>query len=99
MIQILIRATKIFCAFGGPNFAPFIMPIIGPMCWVTLVLCVFLPIYFSSPSFLNSNINSDNKEKKAGRAFLSAFLIHYTICVILLCSIMQTTCKVSKYVP
>lgn len=95
MIQLLIRIVKIFCAFGGPYIAPFIMPIIGPLCWITLVFCAFLPIYLSSPSILNS----DNGEKSSGRAFLSAFLIHYTICVILLCMIMQATCGVSNYVP
>lgn len=96
MIQLLIRLVKAFCAFGGPYVAPFIMPILGPICWITLVLCAFLPIYFSSNSFLNTD---EKGNKTAGRSFTSAFFIHYTICVVLLCCIMQATCRVSRRVP
>lgn len=94
MIQVILKAFAMFCGFGGATFAPFLIPLINPSCWVVLVLCVFLPIYFSQDSFLNTDTLPDgSKKKNGGKAFGFAFLFYYVILLILGCSIMQATCK------
>jgi hypothetical protein len=83
-----------FCSFGGEWIAPFLIPLINPICWVVLVLCVFLPIYFSRDSVLNTDTQVDgSKKRNAGKAFGFAFVFYYVILVILGCSIMQVACK------
>lgn len=97
MIQIILKMISMFCRFGGPFVAPIIMPLINPLSWTTLTLCVFLPIYFSNVNQLNSE---DGKEKNSTTAFKFAFIIHYAICVLCLCSVMQSVCSANnKYNP
>lgn len=92
MIQLILKGVSMFCGAGGKFWAPFLIQLVNPSSWSILVLCVFLPIYFSKLSVLNSE---DGKEKKIGRTFGIAFGIYYAIMVIILCSIMQSVCKVN----
>lgn len=92
---MLLKLLSTFCKFGGPYVAPFVMPLINPFLWSTLIVFAFLPIYFRSINKLNSE---DGKNKSAKRSFKFAFIIHYIVCLILLCSIMQVACKVSDEV-
>ena len=97
-----MKAVSIFCGLGGPYVAPILVPILGLLAipilplfsslWCTLVVCIFIPIYFSGVNVLNSG---DNKEKDIKRTFGFSFLIYYIICVSIMCSIMQAACKVS----
>lgn len=99
MIQVILKAFSMFCGFGGSYVAPFLIPLINPSCWVVLVLCVFLPIYFSTDSVLNSDTQPDgSKKKNGGKAFVFAFLFYYVILLILGCSSMQAACKVNDSV-
>lgn len=100
MIQVLLKVLGMFCGLGGQYVMPFITPLINPAGWSSLVLCVFLPIYFSKESVINSKKKDDGSlEKNSGIAFGFAFLIYYTICVILLCSMYKAICKVNEYNP
>jgi hypothetical protein len=94
---MLLKTFTLFCSFGGSYIAPFLIPLLNPSCWVVLVLCVFLPIYFSPDSAINSDTQDDGtKKKNGGKAFGFAFLFYYIILVILACSIMQLSCQASK---
>jgi hypothetical protein len=92
MIQLILKGVTMFCGAGGQIWAPFVMQLVNPFSWSVLVLCVFLPIYFSNPSVLNS---ADGKKKQIDRTFGIAFGIYYVIMVIILCSVMQSACKVN----
>lgn len=92
MIQIIMKSMSMFC--GGPlkYIAPLFMPLINPSSWSVLVICVIIPIYWSKVSTLNSD---DGKEKSYKRTLGVAFGIYYAIMIVLLCSIMQSICKVN----
>lgn len=97
MIQVILKAFSLFCGLGGANVAPFLVPLINPSSWVVLVLCVFLPIYFSQDSVLNTDTLPDGSRKKnGGKAFGFAFLFYYVILVSIGCSLMQTACKANN---
>lgn len=102
MLPIIMKAVSMFCGLGGPYVAPILIPIIGLLIplpplfsslWCTLVVSIFIPIYFSSVNVLNSG---DNKDKDIKRTFGFSFLIYYIICLSIMCSIMQAACKVSS---
>ena len=95
MIQLILKAVSMFCRFGGPYVAPMYMPLINPLSWSTMLLCVFLPILLSKPNVLNS---TDNENKSGGRAFGFAFLINYLSCCTFLCIVMHFACKVNRKV-
>lgn len=100
MIQVILKALSAFCGLGGQYFMPIITPLINPFSWSCLVLCFFLPIYFSGDNPLNSVTKEDgSKERSGGRAFGFAFLIYYIICVALVCSLYGAACKVNEYNP
>lgn len=89
MIQLVLKSLRIFCALGGSYVAPFLIPLLNPSSCSILVICFFLPIWYSSPSILNSY---DNKTVESNKSFYSAFGIYYVIMVIVLCSLMQSIC-------
>lgn len=93
MIQILLKALSIFCKIGGKFVFMFLQPLISPFSWSTLVLSVFLPIYYSKNNFMNYDKETDKKDST--KAFGYAFLIHYIICVIFLYFVFSAACKVS----
>ena len=103
MAQVILQGISMFCNFGGAYIAPLYVPIISlvnfgaiPICllfWSILLLSIFTPIMVSPPNVLNSD---DNANINGGRAFGFSFLIYYVVTVLILCSIMQLTCKVSN---
>lgn len=100
MIQIILKVLGLFCGLGGQFVMPFITPLLNPAGWSSLVLCVFLPIYYSSPNILNSKTKEDGSlEKNSGRSFGFAFLIYYAICIVILCSMYGAICKANQYNP
>lgn len=100
MIQIILKVLGLFCGLGGQYVMPFITPLINPMGWSVLVLSVFLPIYFSKDNVLNSKPKDDGSlQRDSGRAFGFAFLIYYTFCVLVTCSLYGAACKVNQYNP
>lgn len=91
MIQVVLKFLKIFCSFGGPYIAPFIIPFTSPVSWTLLVsICLIsmLSITFPDPV---------EKDKTTKMGVVSA--IYYVIALIIGCSVMQTICKVRKSVP
>ena len=97
MIQVILKVLKVFCGLGGQFVMPFIAPLINPSGWTVLTLCVFLPILFAGDPKQQWN-SEDGKDRNAGIAFRNAFFIYYGICILCLCSLYQTICKVNDSV-
>lgn len=97
MIQLILKVFSWFCGLGGQYIAPFITPLLNPLCWSVLILSCFLPIYFSGQNFLNSSENEKGeKVSSGGRAFGFAFLIWYISAVSIVCVIMQYACSINE---
>ncbi len=93
MIQIILKLLSLFCKIGGKWVFMFVQPLISPFSWSTLVLSVFLPIYYSKKNFMNYDEESGKKDST--KAFGYSFLIHYIICVIFLYFVFTAACRVS----
>ncbi len=88
-VPIILKVFTIFCNIGGKWIAPFLMPLINPICWTVLVLSVFLPILYSGPAWMNKD---EKGQQDAGKAFGFAFLFYYIIVLVSACSVMQAAC-------
>lgn len=91
MIQVILKGISMFCFLGGPNFGPFIMPLMNPASCSFFSLCVFLPLNLVSPNYLNS---TDGK-KNFWRTLRFGLLIYYATCIVFLCVAMRFLCNVS----
>lgn len=92
MIQVVLKALKIFCSFGGPYVAPFIIPSIAPVCISTLLpsVCIISMFFINFPEAIEKD-----KKKKMG----ITLGIYYLIALLIACCAMQTACKARNRIP
>jgi len=106
MAQIVMKAMQLFCGFGGPYIAPFIIPSIALVlipnfpifisAWSILLLSIFTPMMLTPLNILNSSTDNGVQTRNGPKAFGFSVLIYYFVSLALACSIMQITCKVSN---
>ena len=98
MAQIALKVFTVFCGIGGPNIAPFILPLIN----IPLLISSFIPIMLivmlgSDVNVINSvDDGNGNKIKNWNKGSGFAFLIYYLIFLILGCSVMHSACKAGR---
>ena len=91
-----IPGGTIGAAFIGPLLILFIPPglnFIPIICFISILMSI---MFIGGANFLNSK---DYQKTDWGRGSLSAFIIYYSICFILIAFIKTALCKVVDYIP